>query len=630
MLASCLSLLAVAIIAAAAYGVGRPVIRGLKLAEGDRLATGVLSVAAGLVAASLALMMLGMVGCLYRHAIGTLTLAAAFWGVGELGRAYSCLSRSGIRENPVPTVHCQTSHEASHGALLPRAMIVLTMIAATGILIAALAPPTAGDALCYHLELPKQFLSEHALVYLPDSENSTYPLLVEMLYLWALAIEGPVAAQLVHCGLGILLALGAVLLGTPLVGRPWSWSAGCLTLLVPGVSNQMAAPLNDIGLAAFTTLTLATWWRACVDEEHTHWFLLSGWFLGGALGTKHLGIVFALVAAAVFAGYAFRQAAWRRVIKGAATALVVAVSVSGVWYVRAAWHHGNPIYPFFQETITGTGKATLPPDKAPLGRGAVNLALAPWAVTMHPERFGGRGHQLGVVFLAALPGLVVCRRLRGLGLLLQLCLGYFICWYLLRQNVRFLLPLVPLACVAVVWVWMECRRLPAWPRRFVALAMAALLLFNVAVCLRRARDKAAVALGWETRDSYLSRCEPTYAIALWANALDPRMRLLSVEQRTFYFAGRATRESLYRRRTGYDRRLASPRDLSLRLRNDGFTHLLLAESDDSSGIRYNSTLSRLVDRAIEADGGASLESLAQHQFEDADGAVRRYRLFALR
>jgi hypothetical protein len=392
----------------------------------------------------------------------------------------------------------------------------------------------------------------------------------------------------------------------------------------------MTAPLNDVGLAAFTTLSLACWWLVCIDEEHAHWYLLAGWMLGAGLGTKHLAILFALVGTAVFAAWAWKQGAWRRVLAGAASTLVVAISVSGVWYVRAAWHHGNPVYPFFQEKITGEGRPTLPTDKAPLGRGAVNLALAPWMVTMFPERFGGRGHQLGIVFLAALPGLFVCRRLRGLSLLLQIGFGYFVCWYLLRQNVRFLLPLVPPACVAVVWVFGEARRMPVWPRRLFALVMAGVLLVSVAISARRVCDKAAVALGLETRDAYLVRCEPSYAIALWANSLGLRTHTLSVEHRLFYFAGQATRESIYRRRTGYHERLASPADLSRRLRGDGFTHVLLADAISGEGIRYNPTLSRLVDEAIRTDGGTTLECLAQHDFEDADGVTRRYRLVALR
>lgn len=628
MIGSLLSLLAVTILGVAAFGVGRPIVRGLKVAEGDPLARGVLSVATGLVAFSLMLTALGLVGCLYREVIGAITLAAAFWGIGELGRA------NGERVLRAAWQSVGKAPALAGGDSPPRwlssGIVLLSVTAAATAAIAALAPPTAGDALCYHLELPKVFLREHAIVYLPDSDNSTYPLLIEMLYLWALSIDGPVAAQLVHYGLGLLLSSAAVLLATPIVGRPWAWFAGVLTLLVPGVGNQIAAPLNDVGLAAFTTLALAAWWQACVEEEHPNWYLVAGWFLGAALATKHLAIVFAAVCLAVFAWYSWRQHAWRRILIGAATTLVVAVSISGVWYLRAAWHHGNPVYPFFQETLTGGGGPTLAADKAPLGRGLTNLVAAPWPVTMHPERFGGRGHQLGIVFLAVLPGLIFCRRLRGLPLLLEICLGYFVCWYLLRQNVRFLLPLVPLASVAVVWVAMESRRLPAWPRWLFAAAMTTMLLANVAVGVRRTRDRAAVALGWERRDAYLARSEPSYELALWANSLGPQVRLLTMEHRTFYFNCPATRENLYRRRTGYDRNLSSPRDLSRRLRGDGFTHLLLADATSGDGIHFNQTLCRLVEQAMADDGGTSLECLTHHTFEDADGALRRYRLIALR
>ncbi|HQU42715.1 MAG TPA: hypothetical protein PK867_07875, partial [Pirellulales bacterium] len=62
MLASCLALLAAAILAVGAFGIGRPMVRGLKVAEGDSLTTGVLSVAAGLIAAGLLLTALGMIG----------------------------------------------------------------------------------------------------------------------------------------------------------------------------------------------------------------------------------------------------------------------------------------------------------------------------------------------------------------------------------------------------------------------------------------------------------------------------------------------------------------------------------------------------------------------------------------
>ncbi|HEV7221860.1 MAG TPA: hypothetical protein VGN42_04115, partial [Pirellulales bacterium] len=88
MLETLMSLLAVASIAAAAYGLGRPLVRGLGVGEDDALAVGVWSVAAGLVAAGLALVALGLVGLLSQAIIGVLTLAAGFWGLGEFSRAY--------------------------------------------------------------------------------------------------------------------------------------------------------------------------------------------------------------------------------------------------------------------------------------------------------------------------------------------------------------------------------------------------------------------------------------------------------------------------------------------------------------------------------------------------------------
>jgi len=640
MLETLMSLLAVASIAAAAYGLGRPLVRGLGVAGDDALAVGVWSLAAGLVTAGLALVALGLVGLLSKAIIGVLTLAAGFWGLGELSRAY--LMRDEQRRLGRPGPPAAPPGESAEPnwrqppRWLARGLVALAGVAAVGALIAAAAPPTAGDALCYHLELPKRFLSQYAIVHLPDHDNSTYPLLVEMWYLWALALDGGVAAQLVHWGLGLLLALATVLLATPIVGREWGKCAGCLVLLVPGVSNQMTAPLNDVGLAAFTTLALAAWRRAAVEDDDPHWFLLAGWMLGAALGAKHLALLFAAAAGLAAVWHAWRQGERRRrLFAGLASMAVVAISVSGVWYLRAAWHHGNPVHPFFQEhlgrpQLAGRERPTLPADKTPLGRGPLALAPAPWQITMHPERFGGRAHQLGLLFLATMPGLLFCRRLRGVGMLLIISAGYFAGWFLMRQNIRFLLPLAPLLCVPVVWVWIESRRLPRAPATIVALVSTAIVACGAAVSAARCTNRLAVALGWENRGQYLQRHEPTFQAARWANALlPPEARILSQEHRAFYFHARLTRENIYRRQTDYDRGISTPDDLARRLRADGFTHLLLAESLNDSGVHYNDTLSRLANLA--PPGAESpFEVLTDYEFSDGDEAVRRYRLVALK
>lgn len=640
MLASFLSLLTVATIAAAAFGVGRPLIRALGVAEDDALATGVYSVAAGLIAAGTLVSVLGIAGLLYKEIIGVLTLGAAFYGVALLGQ--TCRRR----EKPAETEGAQNLRSAAAPPSVPlrQGIGYLAIIAATGSLIAALAPPTAGDALCYHLELPKRFLLEHSVVYLPDTDNSTYPLLAEMWYLWALALDGPVAAQLLHWGLGVLLALGTVVLATAIVGRPWAWCVGGVVLLVPGVSNQMTAPLNDVALAAMTTLALAAAWRAAMEQEHERWYVLAGWLAGGALAIKYLAIAYFAAAALVLLCVAAGRGQRRSLLTGGAAAAVVAFAIAGPWYMRSTWYTGNPVHPFFDDVFarwtpgraSSEASAAVPGLRTPRSvfrtfsaASARGLALAPWQLTMHPENFGGRGHQLGVLFLATLPGLVFCRRLRGLRMLLSIGVLYFVAWYLLRPNARFLLPVVPLLCIAVVWVWMEWRWLPTGPRRCLACLTALVLLAGAAVAPLRARDRLPVALGIESRESFLMRHEPSYPAAAWANVLvTPEMHILSQEQRAFYFHARVTRENVYRRRRQYDRRLESPDELSRTLQAEGFTHLLLAESS-GGGIHYNPTLSRLADEAL-SRGSESLECLIEYTSEDADGGVRRYRLMALR
>jgi len=706
MLHQLLSLFAFCCLAMAAFGLGRPLLRGLRVGEDDRLSVIVWSLALGLIAAGLLLLALGLMGALYGPLIGVLTMVAGCWGLGEALRGR--LQAAQHRAFPVPNPIQNAVHVPAHDAVSPRAeepdespwappagwvrraIVAAAGIACAGSLIGALAPPTAGDALCYHLELPKRFLLERQILHLPHHDNATFPLLTEMWYLWGLALDGGVCAQLVHWGLGVLLALATVVLATPILGRPWAWIAGAVVVLTPGVTNQMTAPLNDVALTAMTTLTLAAWWQAAVNDEDRRWFLVAGLMAGGALGIKHLALVFAFAVAATWVWMLVRHGKRRRsLLQGAAVVTVVALSVGGPWYARAAWHRGNPVFPFLGE-VFGPGdaaaKQTLPESKSPLGRGPLGLAIAPWQVTMHPEQFGGRGHQLGVLFLATLPGLLLVRRLRGLGTLLAVGLGYGLLWYVLRQNVRFLFPAVPPLGVAVVWVWIELRRFPRPAKLLAGAAFACILAAMCVVAVVRPRQQLAVAVGLEDRDKYLLRHEPAYRAAAVANALlDDDAHLLSQDYRAFYFNQRVTREIIYRRNTHYDQELhrglsqfsrsengtvplvspddtgengtvpfGSPNDtgengavplgspadvgengaapldspartLSDRLREAGFTHLLLAETLSGDGIQYDPTLSRLADaqQAANADG---LFTLTEYVYTDADGASRHYRL----
>lgn len=626
-----LSVLALASIGLACFGVGAPLVRLLRLAGHDRLVNATWSLALGAVAAGVTLMSLGFLGLLYGPLIGLLTMAAGFWGLGETAQALyvwrdETLFQLGPDAPWTPRLRPTPANRAT--VFLASA----AAIAALGALVGALAPPTAGDALCYHLELPKTFLERHSIAMLPYDDNVTYPLLAELWFLWAMALDGPVAAQLVHWSLGLMLVLATFDLAAPVLGRHWGLAAGLAMALVPAVTNQMTAPLNDLALAVFTTLALSAWRRGWTDDDPPRWMIAAGVMGGAALSIKYLAALAAVAAVATAAIQAWRYSRRRAMLEHLLTVAIVAAAIAGPWYLRAAWIRQNPVYPFFSHLIGKPGPQPAPAAKRPLSWAPADALTAPWQVTMRPDRFGGRGHQLGPLFLAALPAVLAARRLRGLGELGLIAALFMVQWYLLRQNIRFLLPALPLLCVAGAWGLIETARWPTAARRTL-LATLGLVAATLAVApWVRARDQLAVAIGVESRASYLQRREPTYRAAALANAmLVPGDRLLSQDYRSFYFRMPVVRESIFRRETGYDRQAATDEECYHRLRQHGFTHVLLAEANGSDGIRFDDTLRRLVDSQPQdlarRDGPLCI---SDYRFVDADGQQRRYRLMMLR
>jgi hypothetical protein len=198
-------------------------------------------------------------------------------------------------------------------------------------------------------------------------------------------------------------------------------------------------------------------------------------------------------------------------------------------------------------------------------------------------------------------------------------------WYLLRQNLRFLLPVVPLLTVVAVRVLLETRRFHTGPRWVIVACIGLLAAFSAGIASRRVRDRVAVAVGAEPVERYLARQEPTYVVARWANAhLRDDAVILSQDFRAFYFQRRLVRENIYRRRTAYDRQMQQPADLPAALRARGFTHVLLAEAAGPEVGRYDTKLSRLL-KPYET----SLPSAFEHEYRGPQGGRIHYRLLAL-
>jgi hypothetical protein len=163
------------------------------------------------------------------------------------------------------------------------------------------------------------------------------------------------------------------------------------------------------------------------------------------------------------------------------------------------------------------------------------------------------------------------------------------------------------------------------------LAVGCLLLLlaasGAAASARRSQGHWAVAVGLESRDSYLTREEPTYRFAQLVNERLPEdARIFSQEQRAFYFERPLTRERVYRARTQYHTYIDAPLALAQRLRSDGFSHVLLVEE---AGSERDDTLGELI-RTLEARGfHRPWRDVVEGEGRDQEGHLRRYRLLRL-
>jgi hypothetical protein len=527
---------------------------------------------------------------------------------------------------------CEIRPRETRSTFFDRLMTSALAATLIGSLLTALAPVTDGDALCYHLQVPKVFLARGAVFFDPDLHETVYPLLTELLYAVALACRGPVACRLVQWLLGLVFAVAVTALARPSLGSR-AWWAGAIAVLTPAVSNGMGAPLNDVALAAFGTSAIVAWARF-QREPTTRAALLAGVLAGLALGVKYpalvltglLGLTIAARRLGAYRGKRQLVPALRNAARWSLAFGLAAVVVGGAWYFRAWVHTGNPVFPFFRHVFGGAGlDEVLDPIKRPMPVTLWNLLTALGPLTLRPDRFDSFSHQFGPVFLLFLPALLLERAPRRVAAIAALGYAFLALCLTQRQSMRFVLIAVGPMSVGVAWLatrWVERRSLAC--RVLIGVLLAALGM-EAGLALARARQGIGVVLGRESATDYLTRREPTYRVGRWvARNLPPDARIVGQDHRGYYFPCGYTMELAHRRRTGLGQGGEPPDQIVARLREAGFTHLLLCPPVPETAVEFDPTLGRRL-----APWLAQRRPLYTERVVDADGVARRYAIYDL-
>lgn len=590
----------VALLTLGGWGIGRRLLRFAGLDDRDSTETAALAVPIGLGLLALGLFVLGEFGWLNR----LMVLALLLPGVVEGCRSVR-FRRVAYRPLGVP-------------GLLMDALLVASLL---GTLLTAMAPVTDGDALAYHLQLPRKFLDRGSIGFDPYLHESAYPMVVELLYACGLAIRGPVSCRLIQWVLGCCLGLGVTAMARPVLGDRARW-AGTVALLVPAVSNGMGSPLNDVALAAFGVAALVAL-LAFRDRPSIGGAAIAGLLAGLTLGVKYPALLWVgLLVGAILVWLVRREVGIRHFL----AYLGAAVLIGGVWYVRAWWFTGNPVYPFFRSVFGGSGiDEVLLPGRRPLGLAPWDLLTAIVPMTLDPARFESRWHQIGPVFLLFLPFLLISRPPRRVWALCLLGYLFFTACLMLRQSPRFSLTALGPLSVGVAWVvaWADQRR-GLVGRALLGLAVV-VLAGESAWSVYRARHGLGVLVGRESVDHYLTRREPTYWLGRWIDAsLPDSARLIGQEPRGFYLARDYTSERRHRLKTGIGIPGQDPEFIIAAYRREGFTHLLLCPPVPESAAYFDPALSRALDGWL-----AGRRPILDEFRTDPEGITRRYTILDL-
>jgi hypothetical protein len=224
---------------------------------------------------------------------------------------------------------------------LSRPVLIFLLLSLTLALLSALTPPTAWDALVYHLTVPQRALLAGRL--LPSGDivpQENFPLLMSSLYLLAMLVRGDVAAQCLHFIYGLMTFGLIALTAHQFYSRGAVPIALTIALSMPMLLLLASWPYNDVALAFYTLAALFAYMRWL--EERSHGYLvLAGLMAGFALGLKYTSFLLPLGILA----FLLHDARQSRLRLSAIFALACAAAAAP-WYLKNWLFTGNPVYPF--------------------------------------------------------------------------------------------------------------------------------------------------------------------------------------------------------------------------------------------------------------------------------------------
>ena len=340
-------------------------------------------------------------------------------------------------------------------ALLGFVLISLLLV----LFVQTLWPKVSWDANVYHLTVPRLYLEHQGFWRIPFNVYSNWPLNTELLFAMAMAVKSHVLAKLVHFGFGCLCTVLVYQVARDAADTWTGYVAAVLLLVNPIVLLEIRVAYVDLASALFFTLAFLLVHRWLERSDGTYRLLVvAGLFAGLAAGTKLTGIVGGVCLALLLASVLLkRRVAISAVFRPVARLMVPTVVLLTPWLVKSWILTGNPVYPFLFSVFGGPEwsselqrQLTSWQQSIGMGRSATDYLLLPARVILEGgrgyDRFDGEISRLWIVLIPLSIWIARRRTIVARGLIVSAI--YFVFWALSSQQIRFLIPVLPILAIS--------------------------------------------------------------------------------------------------------------------------------------------------------------------------------------
>lgn len=478
---------------------------------------------------------LGVFGILYKNVIIIISALIFLLGVRN--------SRS--IPLALPDIHLNKSY------LFPGIIISLFLLLN---FLCCFAPETFYDSLLYHLAIPVRFLQEHKIFHLKYLVFSGLSSGLEMIYTVALSFGNEILAKLIHfsMGIGILVSLYGFgkKLNKPFIGI----LAASIFYSIPVVSTNSVNTQVDLAMTFFALISLLALFNWHISEKPEKGpLVLSALFSGIAMSIKYtavfsiIGINFVIFWSIVFN----KKESLYKFLRVIVIYDIIIFLLVLPWFIKNFIFTSNPFYPYFAGIKS---MAILLTEQKGMMINSLQSLIIYFKEIAFTSKWGSI--RLGFVPLLGLILFIIpALHKKSTSFFTVFFIFSLMPWLFVTRLARY--NLYGLAILSLITAYQFClikekSKITAY---ILYLLIVSACLYNflwTAELHFRNMQPLKVAVGLESKSSYLSRERPTYpnpsypAIEYINKTLDKNAGVLFVgETRGFYCERRFITHTVY-------------------------------------------------------------------------------------